>query len=186
MLDASENEEGHIVDTLGALVDAALTDFYKVASLAGASYDQTKLDHQIHPMPHAAPSLPAGKIAAYAFFLNGRALNVGKVGQKSAARFVSQHYLPNSAMSNLAKSILTHPASVGASGLDATTVGDWIKAHTDRVSILMPADFGLPLLSLLEAFLHVRWKPLFEGRMIASAFEQTTRPQSGDGQGVSG
>ena len=84
-------------------------------------------------------------------------------GLNSGARYTSQHYNPKSAGSNLARSILLNPERAEATGVDASTVGPWIKENTDRVNLLAPASFGLPMLSLLEAFLHVRWKPIFEG-----------------------
>jgi hypothetical protein len=89
---------------------------------------------------------------------------VGKVGPNSNARYTSQHYLPNSARSNLARSILLKPAKIGAVGVASLSIGDWIKQHVDRVNLLAPASLGDPMLSLLESFLHVRWKPLFEGK----------------------
>jgi hypothetical protein len=62
------------------------------------------------------------------------------------------------------KSILTNATRVDAVGIDSKSVGDWIRLHTDRVNLLVPVATGPPILSLLEAFLQVRWKPLFEGR----------------------
>jgi hypothetical protein len=67
-------------------------------------------------------------------------------------------------MSTLAASILANAKRVGAEGIDSAAIGDWIRTQTDRVNLLMPASLGLPMLSLLESFLHVRWKPVFEGR----------------------
>jgi hypothetical protein len=154
------------MDALNELVLNAVGDFGKVAALAHAELSIDSIIVEIFRQPHRPPaSLPSGKIAVYAFFHNGRALKVGKVGPKSAARYTSQHYNPASAQSTLAHSILVNAASVGASSIDDSTVGDWIRNHTDRVNLLLPASLGLPTLSFLESFLHVRWKPLFEGRL---------------------
>lgn len=153
------------MSTFEDFISGAISDFRKVAALADAEFIADSITVEITPKPHKAPTmLPTGKIAVYAFFLNGQALKVGKVGQKSAARYTSQHYNPLSANSNLARSILTNAAKVGATDIDSTSVGEWIRKHTDRVNVLMPATVGLPILSLLEAYLHVRWKPMFEGR----------------------
>jgi hypothetical protein len=150
---------------LKQLVREALTDFREVAGLAGSSFSVESIEVQIASKPHKPPrALPPGKMAVYAFFLNGRALKVGKAGPKSAARFASQHYSPLSANSNLAKSILANASALGISKLDESSVGEWIRAHTDRANLLLPASAGIPILSLLESFLHVRWKPVFEGR----------------------
>jgi hypothetical protein len=148
---------------LDSLVSSALEDFTRAAELAGASTPRDQIHALILKKPHKASTLPRGRVGVYAFFLNGRALKVGKVGANSGPRFTYQHYT-GSAMSTLCGSILANQAKVGANGLDIKTAGEWIKSNTDRVEILMPENFGIPILSLLEAFLHVRWNPLFEGR----------------------
>jgi len=150
---------------LNELVSEAITDFGKVVALANGEFLVDSMTIEIAAKPHKAPTaLPADKIAVYAFFLNGQALKVGKVGPKSAARYTSQHYNPAGAGSTLARSILANAAKVGAFGVDNGSVGGWIRKNTDRVNLLLPRSFGLAILSLLESFLHVRWKPLFEGR----------------------
>lgn len=151
---------------LNELVSTAISDFQKVAALANAQLTTDLITVEIAARPHMAPRvLPAGKMAIYAFFLNGKAVKVGKAGPKTTARYTSQHYNPASAKSNLAKSILSDPAKVGFVGFDPSLIGDWIKQHTDRVNLLLPATLDSCLLSLLEAFLHVRWNPIFEGRV---------------------
>jgi len=52
---------------------------------------------------------------------------------------------------------------MGITEIGEHTVGHWIKQNTDRVNFLIPESFGIPLLSLLEAFLQCRLKPCFEG-----------------------
>lgn len=153
------------MDDIDKLVSDALTDFRKVAILADAAFIADSITVEVTRRPHRQPKgLPAGKMAVYAFFLSGQALKVGKAGPSSNARYTSQHYNPKSAGSNLARSILAYPTKVGALGIDASGIGDWIKGHTDRVNLIAPASLGDPMLSLLESFLHVRWKPVFEGR----------------------
>lgn len=116
-----------------------------MAVLADAEFISDSITIEITAKPHKSPSkLPAGMIAVYAFFLNGQALKVGKVGRKSTARYTSQHYNAGSAMSTLAASILTNARRVGAESIDSAAIGDWIRTHTDRVNLLMPASLGLP------------------------------------------
>jgi hypothetical protein len=86
-----------------------------------------------------------------------------KGGPKSQARYTSQHYSPKSSNSNLAKSILKNKSVTGINEIDEYTVGNWVKQNTDRVNFLIPESFGIPLLSLLEAFLQCRLRPCFEG-----------------------
>jgi hypothetical protein len=153
------------MDDIDKLVSEALADFRNVAAMADAAFIADSITVEITRSPHRQPkSLPPGKMAVYAFFLNGQALKVGKVGPSSNARYTSQHYNPKSAGSNLARSILANPAKVNVPGIDASAIGEWIRGHTDRVNLLAPASLGDPMLSLLESFLHVRWKPVFEGR----------------------
>jgi len=154
-----------ILYSLNELVSEAISDFRKVVALARADFPSDGITIDIALKPHRPPRpLLAGHVAVYVFFRGGQALKVGKAGANSAARYTSQHYNPKGATSTLARSILTNAAKVGAVGVAPGLIGDWIKEHTDRVNLLMPTASGLPILSLLESFLHVRWRPLFEGR----------------------
>jgi hypothetical protein len=147
-------------------VEEALTDFCAAAILAQIAITRDDLTVELLRAPHKAPTiLPAGMMAVYAFFLNGVALKVGKAGQNSQARYTSQHYNAGSAPSTLAASIMRRPSVFGLEMVDTKAVGTLIKARADRVNILLPASFGNATISLLEAFLHCRWKPVFEGRV---------------------
>jgi hypothetical protein len=150
----------------GILVEmaaVALGDFASAAVTAGTEWNVNKIRIEVAPKPHRPSDLPIGRMAVYSFFLNRQALKVGIAGPKSGARYRSQHYNPNSAQSTLAGSILKQPKKVGIVAISASSVGDWIKANTDRINILLPASYGKPLLSQLESFLHARWKPIYEG-----------------------
>lgn len=148
------------------MIDAnkLISDFLHAAKLAGLDIKQKDIHIENLPAPHVPPStLPSGKMAVYVFHWADRCLKVGKVGPKSQARYTSQHYSPKSSNSNLAKSILKDKSVMGIIEIDEHTVGNWVKQNTDRVNFLIPESFGIPLLSLLEAFLQCRLKPCFEG-----------------------
>ena len=150
------------------MVGQTLSDFERVADLAHSTCAVSGIEIQIVGPPHRQPSsLPNGRMAIYAFFHKGQVLKIGKAGPNSAARYTSQHYNPNSAKSTLARSILTNPTKLGLTFLEDATVGGGIRENTARVNLLIPTSLGLPILSLLEAFLHLRWTPLFEGRSIS-------------------
>src|SRR5271169_3703372 len=100
------------MDMIKQLVSESLVDFRKVAALAGAEFIPESIIPEFLSKPHKPTGLLAGKMAVYAFFLNGQALKVGKAGANSDARYRSQHYNPKSAGSNLARSILVKPAKV--------------------------------------------------------------------------
>lgn len=100
-------------------------------------------------------------MAVYAFWGDGGWLKVGKVGPNSNVRYTSQHYLGGSARSTLAASLTASPPN--DEDFDPNQVGAWMRERTCRLNILMPATRPKELLSLLEAFLHLRLRPRFEG-----------------------
>jgi len=141
-----------------------LQDFLAAAALAGIRLRPSDLSVERTAAPHSPPKrLPPGKMAVYVFSYGGSVLKVGKAGPNSAARFTSQHYNPSSAASTLAASILKEGQSLGINGLSTESVGSWIKANTDRTNFLLDVECGVPVLTLLEAFLQCRLKPRFEG-----------------------
>jgi hypothetical protein len=150
-------------------VSILLSDFEKVARLAGFDFDKGLITYEALSFPHKPSNLPHGKQAVYIFSLpkpSQVVLKAGKVGPNSNARFLSHHYNPNSSGSNLAKSLLEYPNSwkeLGIDSIDEKTVGAWVRQNTDRENLYLNSIHGMPLLSLLEIFLQCRLNPLFEG-----------------------
>jgi hypothetical protein len=145
-------------------VETAITAFLTVAELAGDPITRADLVIEYLAAPHRPPTrLPAGKMAVYGFWGDGGWLKVGKVGSNSNARYTSQHYNPGSAASTLAGSLVADAKMKTVAGFDPKAPGVWIKASTHRVNILLPASRQRELLSLLEAFLHLRLRPRYEG-----------------------
>lgn len=141
-----------------------LQDFLAAAALAGVRLGPSEISVEREAAPHSPPKrLPPGKMAVYVFSYAGWVLKVGKAGPNSAARFTSQHYNPSSAPSTLAASILKDGQSLGITGLSTESVSSWIKANTDRTNFLLNVECGIPVLTLLEAFLQCRLRPRFEG-----------------------
>jgi hypothetical protein len=144
--------------------DALTRDFRQVASIAGVGVTDGAIEVESSLAPHQPPTfLPRGKMAVYVFMWGERCLKVGKVGAKSQARYTSQHYSPGSSNSNLAKSLLASRERLGLQHLSDATVGAWIKTNVDRHNFLLDETTGIPVLTLLEAFLQCRLRPLFEG-----------------------
>jgi len=148
-----------------------------VLTLAGsADHEMSAGDVEVNYQlaPHRPPRLPPLKQAIYIFFYEQACLKVGKAGPNSNARFTSQHYGPNAA-STLPKSIirdkgrllsLVGPAArLGLQTDDEREIGEWLKHHTSRVNILLPASAGRGVLSLTEVALHRRLQPLYEGTL---------------------
>ena len=157
-------EQSELIDT-----------FLQVAHLAHVQLAASDVRGELLPAPHKRPaSLPPSSEAVYAFLLGDRCLKVGKAGPKTQARFTSQHGF--NAPSTLAKSILKYPGHVAAlmpparqpelEALGESSVGAWIERNTSRFHVFLPTSAGALALSLLEAFLHCRLRPVFEGKVV--------------------
>ena len=145
-------------------ITQALADFVTVAKIAGDPIQSSEITVEFLAAPHQPPSnIPAGKMAIYGFWWNGMWLKIGQAGPKSTARYINHHYNPNSSNSNLAKSLSHDLLMKGVPGFNIQSPSQWVKSATCRVNILIPAQRKKELLSLLEAFLHVRLHPRYEG-----------------------
>ncbi len=113
-------------------------------------------------IPHTPKSLEKGTMGVYTFLYNDEFLKIGKAGPSSNARFTSQHYLPRSSQSNLSKSILMDE-TMKVYGITEENVGDWIKNNTRRIDILLDKELGIFALELIEAALHYKYEPRYEG-----------------------
>lgn len=90
-------------------------------------------------------------------------LKIGKVNVNSSARFHSQHY-GFSAPSTLAKSICNDDEFCQM-GINQENVKEWMLNHLHRVNILIRADQGKAATELVEAMLHYRFRPRYEGNI---------------------
>ncbi|NNN10227.1 MAG: hypothetical protein HKL85_13675 [Acidimicrobiaceae bacterium] len=154
-----------------------LEDFAIAGSKAGLFVGTPQIVHEHLPAPHRQPgSLPAGYVAVYVFSLSSlygsdcaadanRVLKVGKVGPNSSPRFSSQHYLPNSARRNLAKSLMTETVLwpyLGIDDLDEENVKQWMLRNLERDHFfVLAAKEGLE--RQLERYLRGHLGQVFEG-----------------------
>lgn len=141
----------------------AVSYFLEVAALSGDEVAPRDIDVEFRAAPHHPSGLPVGKMGVYAFWWKGEWLKIGKAGPNSDARFRSQHYQPGRAASSLANSLCNDERMQAVAEFDRTSCSDWIKANTSRCNLLLDARQPRTLLSLLEAFLHHRLKPRYEG-----------------------
>jgi len=139
-----------------------IKDFLKAAQLADTKIPESQIDVQDLGCPHKPQGLPKGKMAIYTFQFNELFLKIGKAGPNSDARFRSQPYNPDSSQSNLAKSILNDP-DMEHYNLNAENIKDWIKNNIARIDIILDESLGIFVLNFLEAFLHCKLKPKYEG-----------------------
>ena len=108
--------------------------------------------------------LPTDKIAIYTFFYKDLSLKIGQVGKNSNVRFQSQHYNPKSAISNLAKSILTDQNLPFK--LNENNVKGWLKNNTTRIDVIISSTNSKHrdkfILNLLEGILQYKYQPRYE------------------------
>jgi len=133
-----------------------------VIRLTGLKISDDQIEILDRGCPHKQPTLPTGKMGIYIFNYNGRFLKIGKAGTKSNARFSSQPYNPNSSQSNLAKSILNDD-EMEQLELDEKNIKNWILGNTRRIDILLDGKLSIFVLTLVEAFLHCKYQPEYEG-----------------------
>lgn len=135
---------------------------FKIAKLADLQIKENQIEILDRGCPHSPSGLPNGKMGVYLFKYGDKYLKIGKAGPNSNARFRSQHYNPNSAQSNLAKSIL-NDQDMDKFNLNNENVGNWIKQNIRRIDILIDSSLSIFVLELFESFLHCKFKPKYEG-----------------------
>ena len=143
-------------------IDSALADFRQTLPFAGLDAKSIQFELIDRGCPHVPPALPSGKMAVYIFALADRVLKVGKVGPNSRPRFRTQHYVPGSSPSNLAKSLLADETS-DCRSISEDEIGSWMQQKLHRMDILLDSNVGVAVLAYLEAFLHCRLRPVYEG-----------------------
>lgn len=134
----------------------------EVSSVLGKPIEKHKYRIIDRGVPHQPKTLPLQMMGIYTFCYNGEFLKIGKAGPNSNARFLSQHYNPRSARSTLAASILQDDRMQGI-GINESNVGQWIRNNCRRVDILLDSDLGIFSLELIEASLHYKYEPAYEG-----------------------
>ena len=109
--------------------------------------------------------------AVYIFYLSERCdltkeksrfFKIGRVGPKSTARFDGHHYNPKSSGSNLAKSILQSKKEYNLN-VNKRSVKSFIENNFIRLNILFLDAAPEFSNELVEAILHYKYNPLFEG-----------------------
>ena len=117
--------------------------------------------------PHKQSSLPKGYAAVYIFAYRLETkyeyLKIGKANANSNARFTSQHY-GFSAQSTLAKSICNDDEFFQM-GITQDNVKGWMLNNLYRVNIFISAKQGKAATELVEAILHYKFRPRYEGNI---------------------
>lgn len=117
--------------------------------------------------PHKQSSLPKGYAAIYIFVYEAEAkceyLKIGKANACSTARFTSQHY-GLSAPSTLAKSICSDE-DFRQMGINQENIKEWMLNNLHRVNIFISEEQGKAMTELIEAILHYKFRPRYEGNI---------------------
>lgn len=150
-------------------MESALDEFARVCDAIGImEFPGNDVSVEYLAAPHRPGPLPVGTMAVYAFWWNGQWLKIGKAGPWSGARYQSQHY-NLSAPSTLARSLVEDRRMAAVPDFDPAHAGEWVRNKTCRVNITMSLTRDVPYyLSFLEAFLHLRLHPLYEGHTEAA------------------
>lgn len=117
--------------------------------------------------PHRQSSLPKGYAAIYIFVYESEVkceyLKIGKANAKSNARFSSQHYGFN-AKSTLAKAICGDDEFCKM-GINQENIKEWMLNNLHRVNIFISTEQGKATTELVEAMLHYKFRPKYEGNI---------------------
>ena len=147
-----------------AVVEAALRDFRRCLAAASAGPPpEFEYELDVRWPPHERPGPLKGRGAVYSFFWpeRGEFLKIGKAGSGAEQRYRWQHY-NGKADSTLHGSLLKHCMALGVP-CSAEALESWMYANLARADILLAPGYDEFVLSLLEAFLHLRWRPRYEG-----------------------
>ncbi|MCX4190819.1 hypothetical protein [Methylophaga sp. OBS3] len=145
------------------MIELLINDFKKVLELSGLNPGDYVIHFEVTGVPHQVPKWRNGFSAIYIFHYGDSVLKIGKAGSKSKLRFTSQHYSAKAAKSTLARSLVNDEEFAKSHNVNEKNIADWIKNNTARTSLFVDANYGVFVLNLLEAFLHCRLKPVYEG-----------------------
>lgn len=163
---------------LAEVANAAVQDFVRISAVIGYEIDLDRIVIEVSPAPHKRGPLRAHHMGIYSFWWRLEALKVGLASPNNNARFRYHHYSPGTSGSNLALS-LSRCFEEFAQSEEAVNYRSWIETEVDRIDFQMPAEWGQPIGRLMEAYLHARWRPRFEGRAWKGYHESLPAPPIG-------
>lgn len=144
------------------LIENIEKNIIMISQILGKPLDKGKILIDDRGIPHEPRNLPKGKEAVYIFIYRDKFLKIGRVGKKSNPRFKNQHYSVSASKSTLANQILNNENFKKI--VDMDNIEGWIKHNCRRIDILLDANSGDFLTSMVEAILQYKYEPLFEGR----------------------
>jgi len=151
-------------DDLKRLFESALSDFQQCVKIAVPDRPpDLRYEFDIRWPPHKRPGRLKGRGAIYTFFWPERNefLKIGKAGSGSENRYRSHHY-NGKAGSTLRADLLKNCNKLGIP-CSTEKIEDWMLDNLARADVLFAPGYDDFVLAMLEAFLHLRWRPRFEG-----------------------
>lgn len=142
----------------------------EVKKYLGNEIDMTKLAFIFNDKGHDKPRSKKDCMYIYSFWHDdfNEPLKIGKDCSITKNRYKVYHYNPNSTKSNLAKSILSNYDMVNKYSINEKNISEWMHNNLYRIDIEMPfyteKGFDIFTLELIEAVLHYKYRPIFEGR----------------------
>lgn len=133
-----------------------------ITNALGKPLDRGSYEVKDRGVPHIPERLRINKRAVYMFCYNGIFLKIGKVNPLSKNRYYEHHYRYNGANSTLAKSIIDDE-NVKIDNVNEKNIGEWIKSNCQRIDIIIDDQIDIFTLNLIEAALHFKYKPIYEG-----------------------
>lgn len=142
-------------------INTEIQELFKIGIKLGLKVKSNEMKLEIWKAGsiHSPKQLPEGYSAVYIFKYKDKYLKVGKANSKSKARYLSQHYNPNSCKSNLSKSIINN---LGMKSIMKKCIpGKWLKENTTRYNILIPNSYGKNFVNFAEAYFLLKCNPIF-------------------------
>lgn len=138
----------------------ALADFANMPGFTEATeWHRVAIDFSANCHQRPRP-LHGGVSAVYAFFQGNIWLRIGHASYPG--RFTSQHYGIKRSGSSFAEDMWANREEFGFNG-PASEIGEWIQANFGRANVILPPQWPKTVSPLLEAYLHYRLNPRFEG-----------------------
>ena len=148
-----------------SLLDGALCDFRGIPGLVQSSeWSEVIVQFSANSHTRSKPLRNKQRVV-YAFFQGTTWLRIGKTSYSQ--RSTSQHYGIERASSTLAKDIWANKEDFGFDG-KKEDIGEWIFSNIGRADVVLPGHWPDTVARLLEAYLHYRLNPRFEGRRQSS------------------
>lgn len=141
----------------------------EVSKYLGKEIDMSKLEFKFDDKGHDNPKFEKGYMYVYSFWHDDfqQPLKIGKAGPKSKRRYERSHYNPESSKSCLAGSLVNDDYFSNKYDINMKNVDEWMHTNLQRLNIQIPFDvdngFDYFTLELIEAILHYKYEPYFEG-----------------------